>query len=228
MIDLYTYRTSNGRKVSIMLEECGLAYETHIVDITAGEQHAPAFRAISANGRIPAIVDREGPAGRSFTLFESGAILLYLAEKTGRFLPPDLEGRWRAVEWLMWQMGGVGPIFGQAFHFLHQFPEDAPAAALAYGRRRYGDELRRLCRVLDDRLAAAPYLAGEDYSVADIATFPWVALHSWFELDMGALPNVRRWYDAIRARPAVQRGMDVPSRARPADHVRPPPNRAGR
>ena len=134
MIDLYTYRTSNGRKASIMLEECGLDYALHIVDITRGEQNAAAFRAINPNGRIPAIVDRDGPDGGPLTLFESGAILLYLAQKTKKFLPPDEKARWRAIQWLMWQMGGVGPNFGQAFHFLHQYPEDAPKEAIAYGQ----------------------------------------------------------------------------------------------
>ncbi|MGB0632492.1 MAG: glutathione S-transferase family protein [Alphaproteobacteria bacterium] len=212
MIDLYTYRTSNGRKVSIMLEECGLAYETRIVDITAGEQNAPDFLAISPNGRIPAIVDADGPAGRPMPLFESGAILLYLADKTGRFLPANEDGRWTAIEWLMWQMGGVGPNFGQAFHFLHQHPDDAPQKDIVYGRDRYGGEVRRLCGVMDRRLTEHAYLAGDDYSVADIATFPWVALHKWFDLYLGETPHLQRWYDDIRERPAVRRGMDVPTR----------------
>ena len=212
MIDLYTYRTSNGRKVSIMLEECGLPYATHIVDITAGDQHAPDFLAISPNGRIPAIVDPDGPAGTPLLLFESGAILLYLADKTGLFLPADEDGRWAAVEWLMWQMGGVGPSFGQAFHFLHQHPEDVPDADIVYGRDRYGGEVRRLCAVMDGRLSENAYLAGADYSVADIATFPWIALHKWFGQDLAETPHLQRWYDVIRERPAVRRGMDVPTR----------------
>jgi len=211
MIDLYTYRTSNGRKVSIMLEEVGLPYRLQIVDITAGEQHAPDYLAICPNGRIPAIVDQDGPAGRPFALFESGAILMYLAEKTGRLWPGDPEARWRTVQWLMFQMGGVGPMFGQAFHFLHQAPEDAPAGALDYGRARYRGEAERLCAVLDRRLGEVEFLAG-DYSIADIAVFPWVALHGWFEIDLAAFPHLGRWYDTIRARPAVRRGMDVPSR----------------
>lgn len=218
MIDLYTYRTSNGRKVSIMLEECGLAYETHIVDITAGEQHLAGFLDISPNGRIPAIVDRDGPAGRPFSLFESGAILLYLADKTGRFLPAADDERWCVVEWLMWQMGGVGPNFGQAFHFRHQHPPDAPAADIAYGRARYDTELYRLYRVMNDRLSGTPFLGGATYGVADIATFPWVALHKWFDLDLAAYPAVARWYEQVRERPAVRRGMDVPSRAALATH----------
>jgi GST-like protein len=222
MIDLYTYRTSNGRKVSIMLEECGLAYETHIVDITAGEQDAPAFRTINPNGRIPAIVDRDGPGGKPLALFESGAVLLYLGDKSGKFVPPvdDVRGRYVAIQWLMWQMGGVGPNFGQAFHFLHQHSEGAPADAIAYGRERYGGEVRRLCSVMDARLEGARYLAGDDYGIADIATFPWVALHTWFGLDLAETPALRRWYDEIRERPAVRRGMDVPTREGMEEHAR--------
>ena len=219
MIDLYTYRTSNGRKASIMLEECGLDYALHIVDITAGEQDEAGFRAINPNGRIPAIIDHDGPAGEPLALFESGAILLYLADKTGKFLPEDEIGRWIATQWLMWQMGGVGPNFGQAFHFLHQHPADAPDAAIAYGRDRYVAEVRRLCRVMDDRLAANQFLAGGDYSVADIATFPWIALHRWFDLDLAAMPHLRRWYDIVAARPAVTRGMDVPTREQMDQHA---------
>ncbi|MEX2454420.1 MAG: glutathione S-transferase N-terminal domain-containing protein [Rhodospirillaceae bacterium] len=219
MIDLYTYRTSNGRKVSIMLEECGLPYSLHVVDITAGEQQAADFLAIGPNGRIPAIVDRDGPGGTPLAMFESGAILLYLAEKCGRFLAVEPVARWTAIQWLMWQMGGVGPGFGQAFHFLHQHPDDAPEAALAYGRARYGAEVRRLIGVLDARLAESAFLGGEEYGIADIATFPWVALHGWLGLDLDTWPGVRRWYADIRARPAVRRGMDVPSRARISAHA---------
>lgn len=220
MIDLYTYRTSNGRKASIMLEECGLDYTLHIVDITAGEQDVPAFRAICPNGRIPAIVDRDGPDGIPLALFESGAILMYLAARTGKFMPADAQGQWIATQWLMWQMGGVGPNFGQAFHFLHQHPKDAPAEAIAYGQERYGGEVRRLCTVIDTHLAENEYLAGSDYSVADIATYPWIALHKWFDLDLAAMPHLRRWYETITTRPAVQRGMDVPSRDQMEKHAR--------
>jgi len=219
MIDLYIYRTSNGRKASIMLEECGLDYALHIVDITVGEQDAPSFRAINPNGRIPTIIDRDGPGGEPLALFESGAILLYLAGKTGRFLPSDEADRWIATQWLMWQMGGVGPNFGQAFHYLHQHPDDVPAAAIAYGRDRYLGEVRRLCAVMDDRLADSVFLAGADYSVADIATFPWIALHKWFDLDLAAMPHLRRWYDTIKVRLAVQRGMNVPTRDQMQQHA---------
>lgn len=202
-----------------MLAECGLDYALHIVDITAGAQDAPAFRAINPNGRIPAIIDRDGPAGAPLALFESGAILLYLAQKTGLFLPEYEKDRWIAMQWLMWQMGGVGPNFGQAFHFLHQHPEDAPEDAIAYGRQRYGGEVRRLCDVMNARLAEAAFLAGDAYSVADIATYPWIALHKWFGLELAGLPHLRRWYDEIKARPAVQRGMDVPTRDQMEKHA---------
>ncbi len=226
MIDLYTYRTSNGRKVSIMLEECGLAYKTHVVDITAGEQDAPAFRAINPNGRIPAIVDRDAPnmgkGGTPFALFESGAILLYIADKCGQFVPPvdDVRRRYVAIQWLMWQMGGVGPNFGQAFHFLHQHPANAPADAVAYGRERFGGEVRRLCRVMDERLEGARYLAGGDYTIADMATFPYVALHKWFGFNLADTPALGRWYEEIQERPAVRRGMDVPRKEGMEEHTR--------
>ena len=213
MIDLYTYRTSNGRKVSIMLEECGLPYTLRVVDITKGDQHAPEFLKISPNGRIPAIVDRDGPEGRPLALFESGAILLYLAEKTGRFLSREPEARWQAMQWLMWQMGGVGPNFGQAFHFLHQFPEGTPDEALAYGRDRFVGEVRRLLGVMESRLRDVPWLGGADYGIADMATFPWVALHGWLGVALDDWPSVARWHGEIRERPAVRRGMDVPTRA---------------
>ena len=202
-----------------MLEECGLDYALHIVDITAGEQDAATLRAINPNGRIPAIIDRDGPGGEPLALFESGAILLYLAGKTGRFLPSDEADRWIATQWLMWQMGGVGPNFGQAFHYLHQHSDDAPVEAIEYGRERYVGEVRRLCAVMDERLADSVFLGGADYSVADIATYPWIALHKWFDLDLAAMPHLRRWYDLIKARPAVQRGMDVPTRKQMEEHA---------
>ena len=211
MIDLYTWRTSNGRKASIMLEECGLPYRAHAIDIAAGAQHAPAFLSLNPNGRIPVIVDPDGLSGEPYKVFESGAILLYLAEKTGRFLATEPRLRMDAVQWLMFQMGGVGPMFGQAFHFLHQHPPDAPEAAIAYGRKRYGAETCRLAAVLDARLGESEFLAGA-YSIADIATFPWIAVHAWLEIDLAAFPRLGRWYGAIRERPAVQRGMDVPPR----------------
>ena len=203
MIDLYTWGTPNGRKVSIMLEECGLPYRVHPVDIGKGEQFKPAFLAINPNNRIPVIVDPGGPDGKPFPLFESGAILIYLAEKTGRFYPQ--KNKYIVLQWLMFQMGGVGPIFGQAHHFMRAKKDEIP-----YGTERYGAEAKRLYGVLDKRLSEAAFLADE-YSIADIATYPWVARHEWHRVDLAALPAVKRWYDTIGARPAVARGMAVPS-----------------
>ena len=205
MIELYTWRTPNGRKVSVMLEECGLAYRVHKIDIGKDEQFAPAFLAISPNNKIPAIVDPEGPDGRPMSLFESGAILVYLAGKTGRFLPADVRGKYVALQWLMFQMGGVGPMFGQLHHFLRAAKEEVP-----YAIDRYTKEKDRLYGVLDKRLGEAAFLAGDDYTIADIATYPWVARHEWHKTDLAAFPNVKRWFDAISARPAVVRGMAVP------------------
>ena len=205
MITLYTWGTPNGRKVSIMLEECGLPYRVNAIDITQGEQFAPEFVAINPNSKIPAIVDPEGPDGWPMTLFESGAILLYLAGKTGRFLPVCERGKYEATQWLMFQMGGVGPMFGQTHHFLRFAPEPLP-----YAIKRYRTETARLYGVLDKRLGEADFLAGE-YSIADMATFPWVARHEWQKIDLADYPNVQRWYATIAARPAVQRGMAVPA-----------------
>ncbi|GMV63935.1 MAG: hypothetical protein AMXMBFR74_31020 [Parvibaculum sp.] len=208
MIDLYTWTTPNGRKVSIMLEETGLPYEVHLVDIGKDEQFAPSFLKVSPNNRIPAIVDRDADAG-PVSVFESGAILIYLAEKTGKFLAPKGEQRAKTLEWLMWQMGGVGPMLGQANHFINTAPEKIP-----YAIDRYIGEGARLIKVLDKRLGEAAYMGG-DYSIADMATYPWISVA--FELIAQAKPdvvgegaNVRRWLDAVGARPAVQRGMDVP------------------
>lgn len=201
MIDLYTWSTPNGRKVSIMLEECGLDYEVFPIDITNQQQFAPAFLHISPNGKIPAIVDRE--AGLS--LMESGAILLYLAEKTGKFLPPEGPGRLRVIEWLMWQMGGFGPMLGQAHHFLHFNPGKAP-----YAEERYGQEAQRLYRVLDRQLETHRFVAGE-YSIADISIWPWASRFEWQQIDLSQFPNVRRWYLEVASRPAVQKGYDVPA-----------------
>jgi len=204
MIDLYTWSTPNGRKVSIMLEECGLPYRAHAVNIGKGEQFADAFVAISPNAKIPAIVDAEGPDGRPLALFESGAILVYLAGKTGRFLPQTTRGRYVALQWLMFQMGGVGPMFGQAHHFLRSAKPPVP-----YAIERYKTETRRLYGVLERRLGEAAFLAAE-YSIADIATFPWVARYEWHQVALADFPNVKRWFDTIGARPAVARGMAVP------------------
>lgn len=204
MIDLYTWGTPNGRKVSIMLEECSLPYRVHAVDIAKGEQDAPAFRAINPNGKIPAIVDSDGPGGKAFTLFESGAILLYLSGKTGRFLPSETRRRFEAIQWLMFQMAGVGPMLGQAHHFLRAAKQQVP-----YAIERYTGEARRLYGVLDGHLATHKHLADE-YSVADVATYPWVARHEWHRVDLGDFPHVRRWFEALGARRAVAQGMRVP------------------
>ncbi|OGA01211.1 MAG: glutathione S-transferase [Betaproteobacteria bacterium RIFCSPLOWO2_02_67_12] len=204
MIDLYTWSTSNGRKASIMLEECGLPYRVHAVNIGKGEQFSEAFVAINPNSKIPAIVDPGGPDGRAMTLFESGAILVYLAGKTGQFLPQATRAKYVALQWLMFQMGGVGPIFGQTHHFLRAAKEPVP-----YAVERFKKETRRLYGVLDKRLGEAPFLA-EEYSIADIATYPWVGRHEWHQVALGDFPNVRRWFDTISARPAVARGMAVP------------------
>ena len=204
MIDLYTWSTPNGRKVSIMLEECGLAYRTHKVDIGKGEQFREEFVEINPNSKIPAILDYDGPNGKALKLFESGAILIYLAGKCGRFLPAGTRGKYKALQWLMFQMGGVGPMFGQTHHFLRAAKEPVP-----YAIERYTRETRRLYAVLNRRLAHAAFLA-EEYSIADIATFPWVARHEWHKVELAEFPHVKRWFDAISARPAVARGMAVP------------------
>ena len=206
MIELYTWDTPNGRKISIMLEECGLPYSVHKVDLRKGEQFTPEFVALNPNSKIPVIVDSDGPrdenAGKPITLMESGAILVYLAGKTGRFLPKSVRGKYKALEWLMFQMGGVGPMFGQLHVFL-RLAEPVP-----YALERYTREKNRLYGVLDRRLSEARYLAGE-YSIADIATYPWVARHDFHKTDLAEYPNVKRWFDDISARPAVMRGMVV-------------------
>jgi GST-like protein len=202
MIDLYTAATPNGHKVSIALEELGLPYTLKVLDLGAGEQRSPAYLAINPNGRIPAIVDH-GAGG--FAVFESGACLVYLAEKTGRLMPADVQGRSRVMQWLMFQMGGIGPMMGQANVFFRYFPEKIPAAI-----DRYQGECKRLFRVLDGHLAAHEYLAG-DYSIADIANWAWVRTHRWSGVEIDDLPHLKRWRDAIRARPAVQRGIEQPA-----------------
>ena len=205
MIDLYTWSTPNGRKVSIMLEELGLAYTVFPIDITKGEQFAPEFLAISPNNKIPAIVDHDAADGEALRLFESGAILIYLAERHGRFLPEDLRPRLEVMQWLMFQMGNVGPLFGQAHHFRRFAPEKVP-----YAIARYTKEAHRLYGVMDKRLAEREHLAGGDYSIADIATFPWVARHEWHGVELSEFANVKRWYDNLWRRPAVKRGYGVP------------------
>ncbi len=201
MIDLYTWSTPNGRKASIMIEEVGLPYTVHPIDIGKDEQFKPEFLKISPNNRIPAIVDRDN----GLSVFESGAILIYLADKTGKLLARDGEARWRAIEWLMWQMGGVGPMFGQAHHFLKYNRGKAP-----YAEERYAAEVKRLYGVLDKQLGANAFVAGNDYSIADIAIWPWVSRYDWHIGDLKDYPNVVRWYREIASRPAVQRGYNVP------------------
>jgi len=205
MIDLYTWGTPNGHKVSIMLEECGLEYRVHPVNIGAGEQFKPDFLAISPNNKIPAIVDPDGPDGKPISLFESGAILVYLAGKTGRFLPEDVAAKYEVLQWLMFQMGSVGPMLGQAHHFLRFAPEKLP-----YAMKRYSQEARRIYGVLNSRLENREFICG-DYSIADIATWPWIRRHDYHEIDLADFPHVTRWFAAIEARPAVLRGVKVPS-----------------
>ncbi|MCB1888902.1 MAG: glutathione S-transferase N-terminal domain-containing protein [Rhodocyclaceae bacterium] len=204
MIDLYTAATPNGHKISIALEELALPYALHVLDLAALEQKQPWYLAINPNGRIPAIIDRE--AG-GFAVFESGAILIYLAEKAGRLLPEDAQARSRVMQWLMFQMGGVGPMMGQANVFHRYFPERIPAAI-----DRYQGEVRRLFEVLDKHLAGRDYLAG-DYSIADIANWAWVRTYRWSGVSVDGLPHLRAWLDRIRARPAVQRGIERPPSA---------------
>jgi GSH-dependent disulfide-bond oxidoreductase len=205
VIDLYTWKTPNGRKISIALEELRLPYRVHPIDRGKDEQFAPAFLKISPNNKIPGIVDSEGQDGKPITMFESGAILIYLSGKTGRLLPKDVHGKYEALQWLMFQMGGVGPMFGQMHHFLRAAPEAVP-----YAVKRFSDERDRLYGVMDKRLDEVEYFAGAEYSIADIATYPWVARHEWHKTDLNNFPNVKRWYNAISARPAVKKGMQVP------------------
>jgi GST-like protein len=201
MIDFYYWPTPNGHKVAIMLEETGLAYRVKPVNILRGEQFRPAFMRISPNNKIPAIVDRDGPGGKPYSVFESGAILQYLAEKSRRFLPRETRARFLALQWLMFQIGGVGPMFGQCGHFLGYAPRKIP-----YAIDRYRNETLRLYGVMDRRLRRAPYLAG-DYSIADMATWPWVHVRWLHRIDIDEFPHVRRWYERIALRPAVTRGI---------------------
>jgi len=203
MIDLYYWPTPNGWKISIMLEECGLAYTVRPVNIARGEQFAPEFLAVSPNNRIPAIIDHDGPAGTPIALFESGAILQYLAEKTASLMPLDVRGHYEALQWLNWQIGGFGPTAGQLSHFVNYAPE-----VMEYPLNRYRNEYDRLLGVLDRRLAERQYIAG-DYSVADIAVWPWLVPYKRFGQSLEAYANVQRWHQAMKNRPAVQRGVDV-------------------
>ena len=205
MIDVWTWPTPNGHKVHIALEELGLPYNVIPINIGKGDQFKPEFLAITPNHRIPAIVDPDGPSGKRVELFESGAILIYLSEKTGgRLVPTEPVARYTCLQWLMFQMGGVGPMFGQYNHFANYANDKIP-----YAIERYTNEVARLHRVLDKRLSEAAYLAGDEYSIADIATFPWVRNPERRNIDLSAYPNVKRWHDTIAARPAVQRGVAV-------------------
>jgi GSH-dependent disulfide-bond oxidoreductase len=206
-IQLYAFDTPNGRKISIALEEMGLPYDVHIVDITKGEQHDPAFLKISPNNRIPAIIDPEGPGGSPISVFESGAILLYLAEKTGQFLPKETRARVAVFEWLMFQMGGFGPMPGQVHHFIGLQDE----TERRYGLQRYMAETRRLYGVMDRRLADHEFFAGA-LSIADFAILGWAWRHPKHQVDLADFPNVQRWYAALMSRPAVMRGFAVPLR----------------
>jgi GST-like protein len=203
VIDLYTDTTPNGYKISIMLEEVGLPYTAHHVDIGKGDQFKPEFLAISPNNKIPAIIDRDGPGGKPYPMMESGAILIYLAEKTGKLLPQETRARFDVLQWLFFQMAHIGPMLGQAHHFRLYAPEQIP-----YAVNRYTNEAKRLYGVLDKRLADRGYLAGE-YSVADIAVWPWLRRPDRQGVEIADHPNVKRWFDAIAARPAVERGLKV-------------------
>ena len=204
MIEVLTWPTPNGHKVHVMLEECALPYRVTPVDIGAGDQFQPQFLAVSPNNKIPAITDPDGPDGKPISLFESGAILLYLAAKTGKFLPATDRERFEALQWLMFQIGSVGPMLGQAHHFRIYAPEP-----ITYAIDRYSNEAKRLYGVIDKRLARSPFLGGREYSIADIATFPW--LRSWENqgVTLSDYPHLEKWYEAVAARPAVQRGVQV-------------------
>ncbi len=203
-IQLYTWPTPNGHKVHIMLEETGLAYDIHAIDIGAGDQFDPKFLKISPNNKMPAIIDPDGPGGGPYSVFESGAILMYLADKTGQFLPKEPRAYWDTVQWLMFQMGGVGPMLGQAHHFRNYAPEKIP-----YAIDRYTNEASRLYGVIDRRLGESEWLAGPDYTIADMATFPWLRSYENQGQDLDDYPNLKAWFERINARPAVERGLQV-------------------
>ncbi|WP_165667068.1 glutathione binding-like protein [Metapseudomonas otitidis] len=216
MIDLYYWTTPNGHKITLFLEETGLPYRIHPINIGKDEQFQPHFLKIAPNNRIPAIVDNEpADGGEPLSLFESGAILLYLAEKTGRFIPQDLRGRQEALQWLFWQMGGLGPMAGQNHHFNRFAPEKVP-----YAIQRYVKETARLYGVLDRRLADRAFVAGDDYSIADMAIYPWIVPHAYQEQDLDDFPHVKRWFQAIQARPATVRAYDLVERINPTAAVR--------
>ena len=204
-IDLYTWKTSNGKKATIMMEECELEYKIHPIDISTDIQFSENFVKVNPNSKIPAIVDPDGPNGRPFTVIESGAILMYLAEKTGLFLPAEMQRKYEVIQWVMFQMGGIGPIFGQVHHFKRAAKEKVP-----YAINRYFKECRRLYGVLDSRLEGREYIANNEVSIADFCTVPWVFRHDWQEIDLDEFKNVKRWYDNMMQRPALTRGMNLP------------------
>ena len=204
MIDLYSWATPNGHKIHIMLEETGLPYRVHPVDIGAGDQFKPEFLQISPNNKMPAMIDSDGPDAKPISLFESGAMLLYLASKTGRFLPEDLRDRWSTLQWLMFQMGGVGPMLGQAHHFLGYAPEKIP-----YAMQRYAKEANRLYGVMDRRLTESKFIACGEYTIADMAIMPWLRYPERQGVNMDDYPHLKQWFAGIAARPAVQRGLKV-------------------
>ena len=204
-LDLYTWKTSNGRKATIMLEECGLEYNIHPIDISTDMQFSDEFKAINPNSKIPALVDHNGPNGDRITIFESGAILMYLAEKTGLFMPTEPEKKYEVIQWVMFQMGGIGPIFGQVHHFKRAAKEKVP-----YAINRYFNECRRLYGVLDARLENRSFLANEELSIADFCVLPWVFRHDWQEINLQDFKNVKRWYEMLMSRPALSKGMETP------------------
>ena len=204
-IDLYTWKTSNGKKATIMMEECELEYKLHPIDISTDIQFSEGFVKVNPNSKIPAIVDPDGPNGQPFTVIESGAILMYLAEKTGLFLPAEMQRKYEVIQWVMFQMGGIGPIFGQVHHFKRAAKEKVP-----YAINRYFNECRRLYGVLDSRLEGREYIANDEVSIADFCTVPWVFRHDWQEIDLVEFRNVKRWYDNMMQRPALTRGMNLP------------------
>jgi GST-like protein len=204
MIDLYSWATPNGHKIHIMLEETGLPYRVHPVNIGEGDQFKPEFLKISPNNKMPAMIDSDGPDGKPISLFESGAMLLYLASKTGKFLPEDLRDRWSTLQWLMFQMGGVGPMLGQAHHFLGYAPEKIP-----YAMQRYAKEANRLYGVMNRRLAESRFIACGEYTIADMAIMPWLRYPERQGVEMDDYPQLKKWFDGIAARPAVQRGLNV-------------------
>lgn len=212
MIDLYYWTTPNGHKITLFLEETGLPYTLHPINIGKGEQFAEDFLKIAPNNRIPAIVDHDTADGQPLSLFESGAILLYLAEKTGQFIPKELRGRQEALQWLFWQMGGLGPMAGQNHHFNRFAPEKIP-----YAIKRYVNETARLYGVLNKRLADRPFVAGNDYSIADMAIYPWIVSHTWQQQNLDDFPALKGWFQRIQARPATQRAYAL------VEQINPPP-----